>query len=421
MKSLEWRTTKRTVNSLIPQAINPRKISEKQMSDLKKSLEKYNLVEIPVIDSDGMVLAGHQRIKALILLGRGDEEIDVRIPNRKLTEEESQQYLIASNKLGGEFDFDLLKEFDFSLLGEAGFEDVELSKFWDTEKESKLDDFDVDEELKKITEPRVQLGDIIHLGKHKVLCGDSTKLENLKRLLGNEKASMVYSDPVYNIDIDYNGGIGGNQDYGGNVNDTRSYDEYMDFIDRAIKASLEVSNKDTHVFYWCDQVYIGLIQELYRTNGIDNKRVCLWVKNNQNPVPSAAFNKVYEPCVYGVRGKPYLNNSLLNLNEVSNKELGTGNELLEQINDIWAEKRLKSSEYEHATSKPVTLHEKAIKRCTKPNDIIIDSFLGSGSTLLCAEQLGRRVYGCELEPAFCDLIIKRYEKLTGIQAIIYHA
>lgn len=91
------------------------------------------------------------------------------------------------------------------------------------------------------------------------------------------------------------------------------------------------------------------------------------------------------------------------------------------MNDIWAVKRLNASEYEHATSKPITLHEKAIKRCTKPNDIIIDSFLGSGSTLLCAEQLGRRVFGCELEPAFCDLIIKRFEAMTGIKAVIEHA
>ena len=106
-----------------------------------------------------------------------------------------------------------------------------------------------------------------------------------------------------------------------------------------------------------------------------------------------------------------------------NKEFGTGNELISQVDDfleIWTAKRLSSKDYQHATSKPITLHEKAIKRCTKPGDIIIDSFLGSGSTLLAAEQLGRRVYGCELEPRFCDLIIRRYEALTGDKARIEH-
>jgi DNA modification methylase len=111
---------------------------------------------------------------------------------------------------------------------------------------------------------------------------------------------------------------------------------------------------------------------------------------------------------------------MTSLTEVLNPEFGTGNQLLDQVDDfieIWTAKRLASKDYEHATSKPITLHEKAIKRCIKPGGIIIDSFLGSGSTLLAAEQLDRRVYGCELEPRFCDLIVKRYEALTGIKAI----
>lgn len=418
---LTWTTVQRQVSSLMLQEINPRKMSDKQMSDLKKSITKFDLVEIPAVDYDGTILAGHQRIAALRLLGRGEEIIDVRVPNRKLTDEEAKQYLIGSNKVTGDWDFSLLKDFNFDLLLESGFDETEIASFWDEDNESEPDDCDVEKEIKKIKKPRTQLGDIIHLGKHKIICGDSTDPENLKKLLGKERASMIYSDPVYNININYNGGIGGNQDYGGNVNDTRSYDEYKTFISNALQASLAVSHKDTHVFYWCDSVYIGLIQDVYRSLGIENKRVALWIKNNQNPVPSVAFNKVYEPCVYGIRRKPHLNDMIMNAHEVLNKEMGTGNKLVEDVDaytDIWTAKRLKSSEYEHATSKPITLHEKAIKRCTKPNDIIIDSFLGSGSTLLCAEQLGRRVYGCELEPVFCDLIIRRFEKMTGMKAHI---
>jgi DNA modification methylase len=122
-----------------------------------------------------------------------------------------------------------------------------------------------------------------------------------------------------------------------------------------------------------------------------------------------------------VRGKPYLAKSITDLNEVMNKEFGTGNELVSQVDsflEIWTAKRLSAKKYEHATSKPPQLHEKAIKRCTKPNDIILDSFLGSGSTLIAGEALGRRVYGCELERAFCDLIAKRWEKLTG-RTVVY--
>lgn len=417
MKKLSWKTIQKTVNDLVPQKINPRLITDKQMSDLTRSLKKYNLVEIPAIDTNGTILAGHQRIKALKLLGRGDELIDVRIPNRKLTEKESKEYLIASNKLGGDWDFELLKSFDFETLEFAGFDAIEIGTLLDADKGVDDDDFDEKKELKKIGKtPTTKLGDIITLGKHRVLCGDSTDKENLKKLFRDDKASMIYSDPVYNISVDYDGGIGGKKDYGGKVNDTRTYMEYKKFLGDSMEAGLAVCTKDTHVFYWCDQVYIGVVQELYRSLGIANKRVCLWLKNNQNPVPSVAFNKVYEPVVYGVRGKPYLAD-INNLNEVLNKELSTGNNLLDEINDVWMAKRLSANEYEHATSKPPHLHEKAIKRCTKPNDIILDSFLGSGSTLIAGEALGRRVYGCELEPAFCDLIVRRWEKLTSRKAL----
>ncbi|MFN3693043.1 MAG: DNA modification methylase [Candidatus Paceibacteria bacterium] len=421
MKKLSWTTVQKRVNDLIPQEINPRKISDKQMSDLKRSLKKFNLVEIPAVDYDGTILAGHQRIKALQLLERGDETIDIRVPNRKLTEKEAKEYLIGSNKLGGDWDFDILKSFELDTLSFAGFDDMELAKFWDNDNETKEDSFDIEKELKKITDPKTKLGDIIHLGKHKILCGDSTDPKNLARLLGEERASMIYSDPVYNISIDYDGGIGGKKDYGGNVNDTRTYEEYKGFIRDSLTAALAVSSPNTHVFYYCDQVYIGLIQEIYRSLGIANKRVCLWLKNSQNPVPKVYCNKAYEPAVYGTRGKPYLAEAVSDLNEVMNKEFTTGNELVTQVDDfleIWTAKRLAAKDYKHATSKPITLHEKAIKRCTKPNDIILDSFLGSGSTLLAGEQLGRRVYGCELEPRFCDLIAARFEALTGIKPVI---
>ena len=286
----------------------------------------------------------------------------------------------------------------------------------------KDNNFNLEKELKKIKKPKTKIGDIIKLGKHRIICGDSGDKEVLKKLFKNEKASMIYSDPPYNISLDYSGGVGGKKDYGGNVNDNRTYQEYYNFIKQRIENGLNFSKKDTHIFYWTDQIYIGLVQDIYSKLNIDNKRVAIWLKNNQNPVPTIAFNKVYEPCVYGIKGKPYLNQNINNLNEVMNKEMGTGNDLLEQVNDfipdVWTAKRLASKDYEHATSKPLDLHEKAIKRCTKPNDIILDSFLGSGSTLLAAEQLGRRVYGCELEPVFCDLIIKRYEKMTGEKVII---
>ncbi len=262
-EKLSWHTAKKRVNDLLPQEVNPRKITDKQMSDLKKSLKKYNLVEIPAIDMDGTILAGHQRIKALQLLGRGDEEIDVRVPNRKLTEQESKQYLISSNKLGGDWDFELLRDFEPEILLDSGFHQLEIDRFWDENSYARDDSFDVEKELKKIKKPTTKLGDLIHLGEHRVLCGDSTKPENLKRLVGDSEITMIYSDPVYNINVDYRGGIGGKQDYGGNVNDTRTFDEYKTFIKDSLKSALAVSKPNTHVFYWCDQVYVFIFSSQF--------------------------------------------------------------------------------------------------------------------------------------------------------------
>jgi len=224
MKKLAWTTVKKRIKDLITQEINPRKISVKQMSDLKKSLTKYGLVEIPVIDLDNKILAGHQRLLALKVLGRGDETIDVRSPNRKLTEAEAKQYLIASNAISGDWDYDLLKSFDFDLLLDSGFEDMELMEFWDKDDEVIYDDFDVEEELKKIKTPKTKLGDIITLGKSKIICGDSTSEEVVKKVCGSDKISMVFSDPIYNISYSYSKGLGKKQKYDAEVHDTRSFD-----------------------------------------------------------------------------------------------------------------------------------------------------------------------------------------------------
>jgi hypothetical protein len=215
MKKLIWSTQKRKVNDLLPYAKNPRLISDKQMSDLKKSLRKFNLVELPAVDIDGKIVAGHQRIRALQVLGRGEELIEVRIPNRKLTQQEYDQYLITSNAVTGDWDFEKLKSFNLDLLTDIGFNQDELAKIWDQNLETKDDDFDEEKELEKIKEPKTKLGDLIELGPHRLICGSSGDPAILRRLFGNNRASMIYSDPPYNINLDYSQGIGGKKNYGG--------------------------------------------------------------------------------------------------------------------------------------------------------------------------------------------------------------
>lgn len=397
---------------------NPRKHTKEQKEQLKESIKRFGLVD-PIICNKApnrmnIVIGGHFRLS--VAKDLGFTEMPVVYVDVSSVEKE-KELNIRLNKNTGEWDFNLLKSFDFNLLSDIGFSNEEL-KFWDEDLMAKEEMFDEEKELKTISHTRVKLGDIILLGKHRLICGDSTDPAVLKKLFGNEKASMIYSDPIYNIKIDYNGGVGGKQSYGGNVIDNRTDTEYKEFIRKSMVAALSVSNPDLHVFYWCDESYIWLFQTLYMEMNISNKRVCLWIKNGQNPTPNISFNKCYEPCIYGTMGSPFLHKFNQGLNEVLNSDTTAGNNLLDEIQNIWTEKRLSSKEYEHATSKPPKLHEKAIRRCTKPGDIILDSFSGSGSTLIAAEGLGRRVFGVELEPVFCELIIRRFEKMTNTTARI---
>ncbi len=412
------------VSELKPAEYNPRKSSKEALSQLKESITRFSVVDPIIVNSapkrKGVVIGGHMRLRAAKELRH--ESVPVVYVCIEDIEKEKELNL-RLNRNTGEWDFEKLKFFDPDFLTEIGFSDSDLSEVWKENLEAQDDEFDEEQELKKIKVPVTKLGDIIALGEHKLICGDSTDQNVLARLFGNERASIIYSDPIYNLKgaVDYNKGIGGKQNYGGNVNDTRTDSEYKEFLKKTLIAALSVTKEDTHVFYWNDQAQIGILQELYRELGLTNRRVCLWLKNAQNPTPGVAFSKAYEPCIYGTRGRPYLNDNIQNLNEVLNKEITTGNNLLEETLDhldVWAVKRLSGKDYEHATSKPPKLHEKAIRRCTRVGDIILDSFSGSASTMIAAEQLKRRVYAVELEPVFCDLAIRRFEKLTGQKATV---
>lgn len=415
MKTLSWTVGVRDVKELLPWKENPRKISKIALEKLKEKITKNGFHDVIVIDVDNTILSGNQRKKALMQLGI--DQVYVLIPNRKLNDVERSKIALESNINDGEWDFEILKEFDLELLNDVGFTEIDLSAIWDNTVSLKEESFDIEKELKNITETTVKTGDIIILGNHKIICGDSTDPNVLKKLFADKKASMIYSDPIYNINLDYDKGLSGKQSYGGTVTDNKTDEEYKDFLKKSMIAALAVSKQDIHVFYWNTEQHIWIIQTLYRELGIANKRVCLWIKNGHNPTPQVAFSKCYEPCIYGTKGSPYLSRKEQGLTEIMNKEITTGNNSLDEIN-IWTAKRVKSKEYHHATTKPVELHEKAIRRCTLPGDIILDSFMGSGSVLISAEQLKRVVYGVEMEPIFCQLIIGRYEKLTGIKAVI---
>lgn len=414
MKKLSWTTEVREVKDLLPWAENPRKISKEGLEKLKDKIRQNGFHDVIVIDTDNTILSGNQRRVALTQLNV--KEVNVLVPNRKLKEKERQTIGIESNVSDGEWSFEKLKSFNLDILQFAGFDEKELVKFWDEEKDTKDDKFDVDKELKKIKTPKTERGDLIIMGDHKLLCASSTDTNAVQKLFGEHKATAIYSDPPFNIGLSYDKGVGNKSSYGGSFDDNQSPEEYKEFIRKVIKSSLAVSTNDIHVAFWADEAWVWIFQTLYMESGVKNRRLNVWVKNNSSPTPTVAFSKCTEFCVYGSKGSPYLSDLHKNLNEIQNKDLGTGNQLLDDITNLWAIKRLPSNQMEHPTSKNPELHHKFIMRCTKPGDIIFDAFSGSASTMICAEQLGRKVYSLEIEPIFCDLAIKRYEKLTGRKA-----
>ena len=416
---ITWKTETRRVRDLIEYQGNPRIISDHQMEILQKSLKKFSLAEIPAINTDNTVLAGNQRIKGLALLGKMDEFIDVRVPSRKLTEKEAEEYLLVSNRGGGEWDWEALKSFSPDLLQNVGFTDLDFSRIWDDTLEIIDDEFDEEKALKKARSTKIKVGDMFALGEHRVICGSSEDPEVIKRLVGNEKIDVMNSDIPYNVSLSYNTGVSGKQAYGGSTNDKKTDAEYRKFVSTLLANALSVTKKDGHFAIWSDERYNGMMQDLYKEHDIDFKRTCLWIKDNQNPTPKIAFNKSVEFCTYGVIGDPYIAKNVTNLTEVMNKEVGTGSRQISDILDlfnIWLVGRLPGQEYEHPTQKPPALYEKFLRRCTKSGDVVLDMTAGSGSLLIACEQMNRIARLCEIEPIFTQLILDRYEQLTNKKA-----
>ncbi len=404
-------------DSLNPAPYNPRKWDKGAIDQLTESIQRFGLID-PILvngakERRNIVIGGHFRLK--IAKDLGYKEVPIVYLNIPELEREKELNL-RLNRNSGEFDFELLKNFDMDLLLDVGFDETDLSAIWDEALGVEDDEFKTKEELEKITESQSKEGDVFQLGNHRLACGDSTNPEVLKKLLGQTKVNMLYCDPPYNIGFSYKNGVGAKGKYkGSKTKDDKSDIEYRDFLEATLQNGLNHCPPDTHVFYWCDQNYIGLLQSIYKQNGIDPKRVCLWIKNSQNATPQVAFNKAYEPCVYGTRGEPYLSPKSSNLTEIINPEIDTGNRTIDDILDlldIWLVKRLPTNEYQHATEKPVVLHDRPLRRCTKPGDTVLDMFGGSGSTLIACEQLGRKAFLVEHQPEFCDLIINRYLALN---------
>ncbi len=408
------------IDVLRPAPYNPRAHTEADEEQLTASIDTFGAVEPLIVNCAAkrrnIVIGGHFRLEILRKLGYDKVPVVyVDIPDVKREKELN----LRLNRNVGRWDLEKLRDlFDTEFLLDVGFDDSDLHKIWDDALEAEDDEFDVEAAVKEIKKPKSKVGDLYDLAGHRLLCGDSTDPAVVQRLVGKHRIDMLYSDPPYNISLDYSTGVSNTMQYGGKTKDNKSDGDYREFLRKALANGLSVCNPDCHIFTYCDQKYIGLLQSLYPELGVEFKRVALWIKNNFNMTPQVAFNKCYEPCIYGTRGSPYLSPRAQNFTEILNKEISNGNRTIDDILDmvdIWLCKRLPTTEYEHPTAKNPVLHERAIRRCTKPADSILDLFGGSGSTLIAAHQMKRKCFLVEWEPLFIDVILRRFEAAFSIK------
>lgn len=383
------------IKEIKPYAKNAKKHDATQIENVRKSIEKFGIVQPLVIDKDKTLVIGHCRLEACKRLGYKElpcVQVD------KLTDEEVAMLRLLDNKLNeSEWDVDLLAEELENLdFGEFDLDwGIELP---DLEKDVEEDNYEEPEQL----ETKVKRGDIWQLGEHRLMCGDSTKEEDVKVLMDDKLADLLFTDPPYNVNIEQKKKkkILHCNEYNAIMNDDLPIDEFKEFLKNIfVNANKVIKNDASYYVFSCqggDNEMMMMM--MMREAGIKCRHQIIWVKDA--PVFSMGrldYDYKHEPILYGWKEK--------------HNFYRRG----EQDKSVWEFKR--TSNKLHPTMKPVELVANALLNSTKNGDLVLDLFGGSGSTLIASEQLKRKCYTMELDEHYCDVIIDRWEKFTGKKAI----
>lgn len=412
------RVVARMEKKYIKLALSKLKINDKnpKLHDdqaIKSSIDEIGYINDIIVDENNIILAGHGRFKAVKDLGYKD--IDV-IQVFGLTDEQKEKYMLLDNKLVelGGWDIEKLKGFEIELLREVGFGD-QLHKIYDINE----DNFDAEKEYDNIKEPKAKYGDTYQLGRHRLMCGDSAKEEDVKRLLEGKKGRLIFTDPPYNVNYRSPGGLDYNSaKYGGTggkiFNDNKSDDECLKFYTDVLKNLYKFTTDDATIYWWFAHKNVWINQFAFNSSGWHMSQIIIWLKNSMVFSRGQDYHRMYEPCMFGWKTKKshFKNKKINDLKDVFNLEYQDFSELL----DVWYQKRDSVTEYVHPTQKPIKLAERAINKNSVIGDIVLDMFGGSGSTLMACEQMDRACYAMELDPKYVDVIIKRWEQFTGDKA-----
>lgn len=408
---------KLNINEVIPYSNNPRK-NDNAVDAVAESIKQCGYCSPIVIDEDNVILAGHTRLKALKKLKWKEVEC---VRKTGLTEEQKKKYRILDNKTNelAEWDFDLLEE-EIDGMDFDGFDfGFEMSEFEEPQEIVEDEPPEVDED----SEPITQLGDIWQLGAHRLMCGDSTSETDIDKLINGEKADMVVTDPPYNVAISNSQGMT-------IKNDNMDSNSFREFLLTAFKC-LNKALKQGGAFYvwYASREHINFEGAL-NDAGLTVREQLIWNKNTFI-LGRQDYHWKHEPCLYGWKdGAPHYfvdDRTQSTVIEDAKPEIKKmkKSELIELLQKIYGDKVSTTVLNEdkpavndmHPTMKPVKLIARQIKNSSKQKENVLDLFGGSGSTLMACEQLNRKCYMMELDPKYCDVIIKRWETFTGKKAV----
>lgn len=378
------------IEKLIPYKNNARTHSDEQIEKIAKSMKEFGFINPVLVDGNLNVIAGHGRILGAKKIGM--KEVPCLFIE-DLTEEQKRAYIIADNKLAEDagWDKELLKieledlknmNFDITLTG------FELEDFDFSMDESEVIEDEFDETVPE--EPKSKKGEIYKLGKHYLMCGDSTDINDVEKLMNGVKADMLLTDPPYNVD--YQGGTGLTIQ-----NDNMDDETFREFLRMSFFNANSVMKEGAVFYIWHADSEGYNFRGACHDIGWKVRQCLIWCKNTL-VMGRQDYHWKHEPCLYGWK---------------------------EGASHLWASDRKQTTvlefdrpsvSKEHPTMKPVGLFDYLIKNNTKKDDIVLDLFAGSGTSIIACEQNGRIAYSMELDPKYVDVIISRWEKLTGQQA-----
>ena len=409
-----------SVKDLRPYEKNARKHADADVSTIVKSIEEFGFDDpIGVWGKDNTIVEGHGRLIAAKKLGM--KKVPV-IHLDHLTDEQRRAYALAHNKTAemSDWDFEMLE----SELGDIT--DIDMTDFgFSLDEEEEEKEIIEDTPPEPPVEPKSEYGQIYQLGRHRLMCGDSTKMDDVNKLLNGKKVDCVVTDPPYNMGYE---GAGNSKDRESKriMNDKMPEADFKKFLLSVYKCYLNSMKDGASIYVFYKELGSGVFMQAMRESGLTYKQELIWVKS-QLVLGGSKYQSMYEPFLMGCKGKSIKvwNGGRTQRSVIESVDLMNEDELRETIKELLAseepdvirEKKQLHNDL-HPTMKPVKLIAKLIQNSSDKEHIVMDLFGGSGTTLIAAEQTNRTAYLMELDPKYVDVIIERYENFTGEKAVL---